>query len=129
MSGVASAQGTSVSFASIPIGFLTGFDVDAKSGSLVETTHVESAVVGEGVNARVVKQYDATAVEPPTISIQFWGAPSFDWTDCGLKAQIVFSGPDDVITGEAVLLSWNHSGKAGQYTTGTATFQLTGNLE
>lgn len=129
MPGAYSAQGTSVSFDSVPIGFLTGFEVSAAAGSLTETTSVASYVVGIGANARVLREYDATGIEPPTISIQFWGPPSFSTTDAGLKAQISFDSPGDSLSGEAILVSWSHSGKAGEWSTGSATFRLTGNLE
>jgi hypothetical protein len=127
--GFYSAQGTTVTFDGTPIGYLTGFDVECKAGSLYETTNVTSAVVGTGANARVVKQYDATAVEPPTVSITFWGPASFAATDAGFKAILVFDAPDETISGEAILVSFSHSGRANQWSTGAATFQLTGNLE
>jgi len=127
--GFYSSQGTTVTFNGTAIGYLTGFDAESKAGSLYETTNVTSPVVGSGANARVVKQYDATAVEPPTLSITFWGPPSFAATDAGFKANLVFDAPGETISGEAILVSFSHSGRANQWSTGAATFQLTGNLE
>lgn len=129
MPGLYSSHGTTVTFDGVNIGYLTGFDVAAKAGQLAETTNVNSTVVGTGLNARVVKQYDCTSVEPPTISVTFWGPPSFSDDDAGMKAQIVFDAPGDTISGEAILVDWNHSGRSNQWSTGSATFQLTGNLE
>lgn len=129
MPGHYSAQGTTVTFDGEAIGYLTGFEVESQSGTLSETTNVTSTVVGTGANARVIRQYDATGVELPTITIRFWGPPAFAATDAGLKAQIVFDAPGDTLSGEAILVSWNHSGQAGQWSTGTATFKLTGDLE
>lgn len=129
MPGFYSSHGTAVSFGDVPIGYLTGFDWEAKAGDVQEVTHVESPVYGSGSSARVLKQYDCTSIEPPTLSFTFWGPPSFDVTDAGLKAQIVFDSPGATISGEAILLSFNHAGRAGQWSTGVATFQLTGVLE
>jgi hypothetical protein len=129
MPGFYSSQGTSVLFNGIPIGFLTGFDTESKAGETHEVTHVDSPVFGAGANARVLKQYDVTSIEPPTLTFTFWGPPSFEATDAGLKAQIVFDSPGNVISGEAILMAFNHSGRSGQWSTGTATFQLTGVLE
>jgi hypothetical protein len=129
MPGLYSSHGASVSFDGTPIGYLTGFDAESRAGQLYETTNVTSPVVGTGANARVVKQYDATSIEPPTISITFWGPPSFAATDAGFKATLVFDAPGDTISGEAILMSFSHSGRPNQWSTGAATFQLTGNLE
>lgn len=129
MPGFYSSHGTAVSFDGVPIGYLTGFDTECKAGETHEVTHVESPVFGTGANARVVKEYDVTSIEPPTLTFTFWGPPSFLSTDAGLKAEIVFDSPGNLISGEAILMAFNHSGRAGQWSTGTATFQLTGALE
>ena len=126
MPGLYSSHGTAVYFAGTQIGFLTGFDVESKAGSPVETTNVTSRVVGTGRNARVVKEYDATSIEPPTLTVQFWGPPSFQATDAGFKGPLVFDAPGDAVYGEAILVSFSHAGRSNQWSTGTATFQLTG---
>lgn len=129
MPGLYSSHGTSVTFGDVPIGYLTGFDTESRAGDLHETTNVESEVVGEGALARVIREYDCTSIEPPTITITFWGPPSFSATDAGLKAEIVFDSPGNTIFGEAILTAFSHAGRSGQWATGSATFQLTGALE
>lgn len=120
---------TAVSFDGVDVGFLTGWDWEAKAGEVHEVTNVTSRVVGgSGENARVVKEYDCTSVEPVTLTITFWGPPSFEADDAGLKGQILFDAPGASLAGEAILQSFSHSGRAGQYSTGSATFQLTGRL-
>jgi hypothetical protein len=128
MPGLYSSHGTTVSFNGVPIGYLTGFDWEAAAGEVHETTHVGSSVFGTGANARVVKEYDATSIEPPVLNIVFWGPPSFAATDAGLKAQIVFDAPGAYLSGEAILTRFNHAGRSGQWSTGTASFQMTGDL-
>lgn len=120
---------TAVSFDGVDIGYLTGFDAEVKAGDVQEVTNVNSQVFGTGANARVLKEYDATSIEPPTLSFTFWGPPSFALTDAGLKGEIVFDAPGSTISGEAILVSFTHAGRAGQWSTGVATFQLTGALE
>ncbi len=134
MPGLYSSHGTAenptaVSFGGVDIGYLTGFDNESKAGEVQEVTNVNSPVFGSGANARVLRQYDCTSIEPPALSFTFWGPPSFDSTDAGLKAQIVFDSPGSTISGEAILVSFSHAGRAGQWSTGVATFQLTGALE
>ena len=126
MPGYASSHGTSVTFGGVPIGYLTGFDSEGAGGQLVEKTNVTSPVVGSGANARVVKQYDCTSVEPLTLSITFWGPPSFTQSDGGKKATLTFSAPGASFSGTAILQRFSYSGRVNQYGTGSATFQLTG---
>lgn len=126
MPGVESSQGTAVSFDGVVIGYLTGFDIEAKAGSLTDATSVLATVVGTGADSRVVRYYDCTSVEPPTVSITFWGPPTFTPYDCGMKAVLAFESFSSSLSGEAILVSFNYSGRTNQYTTGSATFQLTG---
>lgn len=126
MPGLTSPHGTLVTFGGVAIGYLTGYDVDCQAGEVHEVTNVNSPVYGTGAATRVLRQYDCTSIEPPTLSIEFWGAPSYSATDAGLAAQIVFDSPGFYLIGQAILKSFNHSGRAGQWTRGTATFQFTG---
>ena len=117
---------TSVEFDGVPIGYLTGFEWEAKAGEVHETTNVTSPVIGSGANARVQRQYDCTSVEPITLNITFKGPPSFTQDDRGLKANLVFTAPGASFSGEAILQSFAHSGRVNQLSEGTASFQLTG---
>lgn len=121
-----SSQGTAVSFGDVPIGYLKSFDSSAEVASLEDVTNITSPVVGSGADARVVKQYDALMIEPVKLTLSFWGSPPFSASDVGTKAELAFSGAGAVISGEAVLMSIGHAGRAGEYSEGTATFQLTG---
>lgn len=126
MAGYVSSQGTTVTFNSVPLGYLTGFEFEAKAGATTESTPTTASIVGSGGSSRALRVYVATAVEPPTVSITFWGAPQFSNDDAGLVAELSFNAPDNSFSGEAILLSFSHSGRAGQWATGSASFQLTG---
>ena len=125
MPGKQSAQGTTVTFDGVLIGWLTGFDEDCQAGEMVETTNVNSTVVGSGAGARVVKSYDCTSIEPPTFAFTFWGPPSYSATDVGKKGTLVFSGGGRAWTGTAILRNFTHAGRPNQYTNGGASFQAT----
>lgn len=125
MPGKQSAQGTTVYFDGVLIGWLTGFDEGSQVGQLVETTNVTSPVVGTGANARVVKSYDCTSIEPPTFAFTFFGPPSYGPNDVGKKATLTFNGAGRYWTGTAILREFNHAGRPNQYTTGGASFQAT----
>lgn len=128
MPGFQSPHGTVVYFDGVEIGYLTGYDIDAQAGQLSDSTDSTATVIGTGTDARVLKKYSATVIEPPSISMSFFGAPSFTVYDVGHVATLEFTSDGFSISGEAVLTGWNHGGRVGQYTTGSASFQLTGVL-
>lgn len=129
MPGPYSSHDTYVSFGANDIGWLTGFDLECPAGDVRETTNVDSAVVGTGDNARVVREYDATSVDPPRLTLTFWGPPGLAALDAGLKGALVFQSPGAVIAGEAIVIKWNFQGRSRQWTTGSVEFQLTGDLD
>lgn len=128
MPGQYPSNGLTVTFAGVEIGWLSGHDWEAKISELVDKTSAASRVVGSGANARVVKEYDATSIEPVLFSFTFWGPPSYSADDAGLKGELVFDAPGlaEPIAGEAILMDFRHSGRSGQWATGSANFQLTG---
>lgn len=115
-----------VTFAGVTLGRLTGFDNEFTAGSLQDATSGDSPVVGYGVNSRVVKQWDCTAVESGTLALTFWGPPSFGREDAGLRGLLTFTAPESTYSVEAILVRFSHAGRAGQYATGAAEFQFTG---
>lgn len=126
MPGFHSSHGVTVSFDGTAIGYLTGFDIEGKAGTLVDRTGVSASIVGSGSSSRVLRRYDCTSLDPMTLTINFHGAPSFTQNDVGAKATLSFSSTNHSWSGQAILTGWNHSGRAGRYSEGTATFQLAG---
>ena len=126
MPGFNSSHGVSVSFGGVPIGYLKGFDNEAKAGSLVDRTTAAATIIGSGSSARVLRRFDCTAIEPMSLQLSFIGSASFSQNDVGMKGTLSFSAPGNSWSGQAILTGWNHSGRANQYSEGTASFQLTG---
>lgn len=126
MPGIESSQGTVVTFGGVRIGYLQGCDIEANAAGLADITSAISPVVGTGGNARVVRQYDCTAIEPPVVTLAFYGPPSYSAEDVGTQAQLVVATRSGQISGMAILQNWTYSLKPNSYSTGTATFQLTG---
>jgi hypothetical protein len=126
MPGQYSSHGAIAVFDGTEIGWLTDFDWEAAVAQLVERTNVTSTVVGTGANARVVKEYDCTEIEPPTLSFAFWGPPGVEVTYVGKRASLEFSAPGVTIGGEAILKKIRHSGRSREWSRGYAEFQLTG---
>lgn len=115
-----------VTFAGVSLGNLTGFDNEFAAGSLQDATSGDSPVVGYGLNSRVVKQWDVTAIESGTLSLTFWGPPSFSIDDAGKRGILTFTAPSATYSVEAILVRFSHAGRPGQYATGSAEFAFTG---
>ena len=126
MPGFHSSHGVSVSFAGVAIGYLTGFDDETSAGSLVEYTGSSASILGSGSSSRLLRRYDCTSIEPMKLSLTFHGAPSYTQNDVGTKGTLSFSAPNNSWSAQAILIGWNHSGRAGRFSEGSATFQLTG---
>lgn len=123
------SNGVLVTFNGVEIGYLFGSDWGAKVAVLQKITSEESRLVGTGDSVRVVQEYDATAIAPADFSFAFWGPPSFTPDDIGMKATLELDGPGVSLSGEAILMDIRHSGRAGKWSTGSATFQMTGKDE
>lgn len=120
------SQGTTVSFDGEPIGRLISFDSGAEIGQLDDVTGDDASLVGSGADARIVRQYDCTEIEPPKLSFKFWGASPFTKDDIGRQGTLSFDAPGDSISGTAILLRWKYAGAAGVYAQGSCEFQLIG---
>lgn len=125
MPGQYSSHGVEVTFDGDLIGWVDDFDWEAVAET-IERTSVASPVIGTGGSARVVKQYDCVSIEPVKLDLNFWGPPSFAATDAGHKGTLTFSAPGVELSGEAILVSFGHSGKKKEWSRGRASFQLTG---
>lgn len=125
-SAVPSAQGTTITFGGVSIGLLRGFDSSHQAGQLVDVTNVGSAIYGTGADTRLVRQYDCTSIEPARLSCSFYGAGGFSDADLGIVDVLEFSSPQESYSASAMLVEFTYSGSAGEFATGTASFQLTG---
>lgn len=122
----ASAQGTTITFGGVEIGELRGFDSNHEAGPLQDVTSVYAGVLGSGDDTRTMREYDCTSVEPASLSCTFYGSGPFSHDDVGSKALLEFDSPDEYWYSEAILTGWSHGGSVGEFATGAATFQLTG---
>lgn len=126
MPGLYSSHGTTVFFNGVQIGYLTDYDIEASASSLVESTNVNSLVLGTGAGSRVLKNYDCVAVDPPKLSLALRGMPTNSPYDVGTLGLLEVYTQESVLTGQAVLVDWRHSGRTNAATTGSVTFQLNG---
>lgn len=126
MPDVADSQGASISFRGTVLGVLTGFSPAFAVGNVSEVTSVRSQVVGTGPNARVLKQYNCTSIEPGTVTARFQGAADLARNDCGLTGQLAVTWPGGALVAEAFLQSLDADWTRGELRQWAATFQFTG---
>lgn len=125
MPSIPSSQGATVSFDGVPLGQLLTIDASGGSASAESVTSLESAVLGSGADARVIKDVDVLSVDSGRCSVTFFGAPQV--VECGKKAELeVVIGGATVLSGEAFLQDYDCQGAVGELVRGSATFQMTG---
>ena len=120
------SQGSSVSFGGVPLGRVTSFRASGGSAVYQEVTNVQSPVLGSGDNARVVKQYSCTAVEPGIVEIGCYGAPGFILDDRGTQGTVLAEWPTGSLSADAYLDDFDVAGQVGEFLVGTARFRLSG---
>ena len=127
MPNIPSSQGAVLSFRGQVLGVLQGVGLSVAVGNKHEVTSMRSPVMGVGQNARVLKQYNATSVEPGAITARFLGIPDLSVTDIGGPGVLVFSyGYSSTVVGQAFLESLDSEFAKGELVQWAAVFQLSG---
>jgi|LakMenEpi03Aug12_release.lakeMendotaPanAssembly.Ray.scaffolds.fasta_scaffold62507_6 hypothetical protein len=121
-----SSQGATLSFNGSRLGSITRFRASPASAVYFEKTHVSSEVVGFGAEARVLKSYDCTAIDPGTVEVTLWGCPPYNNEMVGLKGTVSLLFAGGSLSLPAFLDSFEVTGQVGQFLVGSAVFRLTG---
>lgn len=124
-SAVPSGQGTTIYFDGYGVGRLISFDSSHQVGQMTDVTNVGSGVSGSGADTRLFKMYDCTSIEPARLSCTFYGAAPFNEGDLGRVALLEFDSPEESYQAFAMLTEYTHSASAGEFATGSASWQLT----
>ena len=120
------SQGSTVSFDGNPIGSLVGFTASPAQAVTTEATTVSATIYGTGVDSRVVKKLECTAIDPGTVSVRLLGCPPYAVSDIGTKGTLDVDFDGGGISWDAILMSFEVEGSVGELLRGTATFQFTG---
>ena len=126
MPDVPDSQGATLYFNGVQLGVLQGVSPSFAAGNVSEMTSVRSPVIGQGQNARVIKQYNCTSIEPGTMQCRFIGNADLARSDVGGPGVLVFSWPGGQISGAAFCSDLQADFSVGQVRQWTATFQFTG---
>lgn len=120
------SHGSSVSFAGENIGWLTGWRFSPATAQFEEATHVGSTVWGTGANARVLREYTCSAVEPGGAEVTLFGCPPFVNQDTGSQGDLVVSFDGGSFTINAFLEAFEVTASVGEMLLGTARFRFSG---
>jgi hypothetical protein len=124
---IPSSQGAVLSFRGQVLGVLQNANPSYSVGNKHDVTSLRSQVVGFGQNARVLKQYDVTSIEPGTITARFLGSPSLSKDDLGGPGVLSFTyGSGASINGKAFLETLDAEFSKGELIVWAAVFQFSG---
>jgi len=124
---IPSSQGAVLSFNGQVLGVLQNANPTFAVGNKHEVTNVRSPVVGSGQNARVLRQYNVTSIEPGTITARFLGSPDLARNDIGKPGVLSFTwGSGASLSGQAFLEALDAEFAKGELIVWAAVFQFSG---
>lgn len=127
MPDVPDSQGATLSFNGTTLGILQGVAPSFSAGNVHEVTSMRSTVVGAGQNARVVKQYNVTSIEPGDVTARFIGLPGFSRNDIGGPGTLTLTWPGGgTLSAAAALVQLDAELTKGELIQWAATFRFTG---
>ena len=127
MPNVPNSQGAVLSFRGQALGVLQNANPTFAVGNKHEVTSIRSPVVGTGQNARVLKQYNVTSIEPGTITARFLGSPDLARNDIGGPGILSFTwGSGASLSGQAFLETLDAEFAKGELIQWAAVFQFSG---
>lgn len=126
MPDIPDSQGATLYFNGVQLGVLQGVSPAFAAGGVQEVTSMRSPVVGQGQNARVLKQYNCTSIEPGTMQCRFLGTADLARNSVGGPGLLVFSWPNGQLSGQAFCSDLTADFAVGQVQQWTATFTFTG---
>ena len=127
MPNIPSSQGAALFFNGQQLGVLQGVSPSFAVGNKHEVTSMRSPVTGMGQNARVLKQYNVTSIEPGTITARFLGSPGLARNDIGGPGLLSFTwGSGATLSGQAFLESLDAEFAKGELIQWAAVFQFSG---
>ena len=127
MPNIPSSQGAVLRFRGQVLGVLQNVRLSLTVGNKHEVTSIRSPVTGAGQNARVLKQYNVTSIEPGAFTATFLGLPDLTVQDIGAPGVLVFSyGSGGTVVAQAFLESLDSEFAKGELVQWAAVFQLSG---
>lgn len=126
MPDIPDGHGATVVFDGVSLGELLDVTPAFAAGNIHETTSMGATIVGAGQNARVIRQYNVTSIEPGTIVIKCLGYSPLTRDDIGRPGALSFVFGNGSLSGQAVPIAVDATIATGELVQWSATFQFTG---
>jgi hypothetical protein len=120
------SQGARVFWNGIELGTYVSISPSWSVASPYECTNASSLIVGAGAGARVLKQYNASAIEPGEAVVEFIGSVSLTIDEMGAPGILAISWPGFSYVANAFLGRLNGVAARGELVHFSLTFQFTG---
>ena len=126
MPDVQNAQGATLTFNGVTLGTYISMSPSWAVGNVHETTSVDSQILGRGADARVLKQYNVSAMEPGSVVVKFLGNPELKLDQIGVTGRLAIVWPGGSYSGNGFATARDGDLAAGELIQWAMTFQFSG---
>jgi hypothetical protein len=126
MPDIQDSQGATLLFNGVELGTYVSMLPSWQTGNVHETTSAISPVLGRGTDARVLRQYNVSAMEPGQVQVRFLGNPTLSLNQIGVTGTLAIVWPGGYYSGAGFAIDLNGDIKAGELIQWTMTFQFSG---
>jgi len=123
---VQDSQGALVYWNGLELGTYVSISPSWSAASPYECTNASSLIVGEGSGARVLKQYNASAIEPGAAVVEFIGNVSLTIDDIGAAGILAISWPGFSYTARGFIQNLGAVAARGELVQCSLTIQFSG---
>jgi hypothetical protein len=123
---VQDSQGATLTFNGVTLGYYVSISPSWSVSSSHETTSKDSPILGRGTDARILRQYNVSSVEPGQIAVNFIGNSDLDWNSIGVTGYLKVSWPGGSISGDGFMTDIQGDISAGELVRWSLTFKFSG---
>jgi hypothetical protein len=120
------SQGARVYWNGVEIGTYISMSPSWQTGTSYDCTNRYSMVVGQGESARVVKQYNASSIEPGAVVVEFLGNVNLRVDDLGDVGTLSIGWTGFSYEGAGYISSFSSTAARGELIQCSITFQFNG---
>jgi len=126
MADIEDSQTATLLFDGEELGVYVGMSPKWSVGSVHETTNKDSPILGSGTDARVLKQYNCTTMEPGMVEVRFIGNPNLTLQNIGKTGMLSISWTGGSYSGKGFAIDLQGDMASGELIRWSMTFQFSG---
>jgi hypothetical protein len=120
------SQGATLLFNGVELGTYVSMSPSWQTGNVHEVTSKDSQVLGTGTDARVLRQYNVSAMEPGQVQVRFLGNPTLRLDQIGVTGTLAIIWAGGAYSGNGFAIDLAGDIKAGELIQWSMTFQFSG---